>query len=44
MIKELCPELKIDYSEISDVDADKSSNVYLTLKNPEIFQKGCYDL
>ena len=44
MIKEICPELKIDYNLIGDEKADKTTNVYLTLKNEGFFSQGNYNV
>lgn len=44
MVKEICPEMVLDYSLIDEKDADKTSIVYLTLKNHEIFSQGNFNV
>ena len=51
MFKEICPGLHLDYKklnedkdELTGESADKHSLEYLTVKNHEIFQQGCYNV
>ena len=44
MIKEMCPDIGIDYNDIKEDVKDKETATYLTMKNKFLFNQGNYNL